>query len=88
MPVHDLPYRSSPLVHMCYLVSEALRGPVRSDSVPAAAPVRAHWLDRIDQWVWRSALKRREAYLAQATDLPDVERRLRELERGVGARYY
>jgi hypothetical protein len=73
---------------LCQLVSEALRGPDRAVAAPPEATVRAHWLDRIDQWVWRNALKRRESYLAQATDLPDLEARLRALERDMGSRRY
>jgi hypothetical protein len=87
MSIHDFPYRSSPFAHLCYLVSEALRGPALNDA-PNESARRAHWLDRIDQWVWRNALKRRDSYLAESTDLADLEHRLRGLERGIGARYY
>ena len=86
MSIHELPYRNSPFAHLCFLVSEALRGP--DLNAPGDGSPRVNWLERIDQWVWRNALKRRESYLAGSTDLADLESRLRGLERGVGARYY
>ena len=88
MTIHELPYRTSPFAHLCYLVSEALKGPVLPDdrAQDASAP-KVNWLDRIDQWVWRQSLKRREAYLAQSTDLVDLERRMRDLDRPLSAHY-
>jgi len=88
LPIHEFPYHNSPLAHLCSLVSEALRGPAGAADEPAAPRVKTRWLDRIDQWVWRNALKRREAYLAQATDLCDLEARLCELDRDLGSRRY
>ena len=88
MPIHELPYHNSPFAHLCQLVSEALRGPERKDAEPLESSVQPNWLDRIDQWVWRHALKRRDAYLAQATDLYDLEARLRALDRDMGSRRY
>jgi len=88
MPIHEFPYHNSPFAHLCQLVSEALRGPERAAGEPAEPSVRTDWLDRIDQWVWRNALKRRESYLSQATDLHDLEARLRELDRDMGSRRY
>lgn len=35
----------------------------------------------LDDWFFRQRLKEREAYLAQAQDVFDLERRMRELER-------
>jgi hypothetical protein len=46
------------------------------------------WLDRLDQWAWRQTQKQREAYLAESTDLVDLEQRVRALEHSVGNRYY
>ena len=42
------------------------------------------WLDRLDTWFWKQEMKRREASLAQSTDIFDLERRMRSLERAVG----
>jgi hypothetical protein len=39
------------------------------------------WLDRLDRWFWRQEQKRCERYLAQASDVVELEQRLRELER-------
>ena len=88
MTIHEFPYRNSPFAHLCYLVSEALRGPTLSRDEPAATSVRTPWLDRIDQWVWKGALKRRDAWLSQSTDLADLESRLRVLDRDTGTRRY
>jgi hypothetical protein len=40
------------------------------------------WLDRLDTWFWKQEMKRHEAFLAQSTDVFDLERRMRMLERG------
>lgn len=40
------------------------------------------WLDRLDDWLWDQELKSREAFLAKSSDIADVERRMRYLERG------
>lgn len=36
--------------------------------------------DRIEAWAWERELRQREAYLAQAQDLYDLERRMRQLD--------
>ncbi len=43
---------------------------------------------RLDRWFHRARQSDDEAFLAAATDLADLERRVRRLERGVDARYY
>jgi porphobilinogen deaminase len=40
------------------------------------------WLDRLDDWLWNQELKSREAFLAQSTDIVDLEQRMRWLEQG------
>ncbi len=40
------------------------------------------WLDRLDTWFWKQEMKSRDAFLAQSTDIFDLERRMRCLERG------
>jgi hypothetical protein len=40
------------------------------------------WLDHLDTWFWKQDMKRREAFLAQSTDIFDLEQRMRWLERG------
>jgi hypothetical protein len=39
------------------------------------------WMDRLDRWFWTLEQKQREAYLAQAVDIVDLEQRMRKLER-------
>ena len=61
------------------------KGPTAPASLPSKqAPLRdtlLRWTESIDSWFYRQRVKDREAYLAQATDIHDVERRMRELER-------
>lgn len=83
-------YRTSTLAHWCDLVAEALRPPV-GEAVPTALagapePYPLSLLDRLDRWSWRQRQKDRDAVLARATDIADVERRLRDMERDF--RYY
>jgi Protein of unknown function (DUF3563) len=42
---------------------------------------RPSWTDRLNDWFYRQQLNQREAYLAQATDIFDLELRMRRLER-------
>jgi Protein of unknown function (DUF3563) len=44
------------------------------------------WLDRLDAWFWKQEMDSREAFLARSTDIFDLERRTRRLERGRGWR--
>jgi hypothetical protein len=46
------------------------------------APAHRSLLDRLDTWFSDQELKSREAFLAQAVDIVDLEQRLRWLERG------
>jgi len=78
----DQPYRTTTFAHLCDLVAEALRRTSPGTRPPGpAAPARLPALDRLDQWFWRRRQKVRDEYLAGASDIHDVERRLRELER-------
>jgi hypothetical protein len=53
------------------------------ESVTAhTAPTHRSLLDRLDNWFADQELKSREAFLAQAVDIVDLEQRLRWLERG------
>lgn len=40
------------------------------------------WLDRLDHWFWKREQRAVEAYLATASDIYDLEVKIRELERG------
>ena len=53
------------------------------ESVTAHTPsAQRSFLDRLDNWFSDQELKSREAFLAQAVDIVDLEQRLRWLERG------
>ncbi|MEO8345822.1 MAG: DUF3563 family protein [Betaproteobacteria bacterium] len=59
----------------------------KSNSPPAGAPAgrsaqNPTLFSRLDDCFYRQQLKAREAYLATATDIFDLEARIRHLERG------
>ena len=39
------------------------------------------WTERFSDWMYRQQVAEREAYFAQATDIFDLERRMREYDR-------
>ncbi|MGH8801144.1 MAG: DUF3563 family protein [Casimicrobiaceae bacterium] len=51
---------------------------------PARDLPRQGLLARMEARLWRQEQKRREAWLAESADIFDLERRMRELERGHG----
>jgi hypothetical protein len=55
-------------------------------STQSAPPRRRGLLDRLDQWQRTQRQRALERYLAKATDLCDLEARLRALDRPVGYR--
>jgi len=53
-----------------------------ASDLPAALPERRRgWLDRLEHWLWRQEQREIEAYLAKATDIYDLEARLRTIDR-------
>ena len=58
--------------------------PSRRDAKPRKTAARL--LDRLDHWFWRQAQRDREAYLAGARDVYELEDRIRRLERSSGSR--
>lgn len=46
------------------------------------------WTSALADWFYRQQVKEREAYLAKSTDIFDLERRLRQLEREPQFTYY
>ena len=58
------------------------RDPVRDPAAGEPREPRRGLLDRIDQWFWRLEQRALEARLAEATDIYDLEVRIREMERG------
>ena len=62
-------------------VSQALLfNPLRRHGGAGSAP-SGSLLDRLDHWFWRQAQRDREAYLAGARDIYELEERMRRLER-------
>ena len=50
--------------------------------LPATPPERPRrWLDRLEHWLWKQEQRDIEAYLAKATDIYDLEERLRAIDR-------
>jgi hypothetical protein len=65
-------------------VSQAVRfNPLRRDAGQGKAR-SGSVLDRLDHWFWRQAQRDREAYLAGARDIYELEERIRRLERSGG----
>jgi hypothetical protein len=54
----------------------------RANSVADSVGKPRSLLGRLDTWFWKQEMKRHEAFLAQSTDIFDLERRMRLLERG------
>ncbi len=42
----------------------------------------SRFLDRLDQYAWKHEMRQREAFLARAQNLADLECRMHDLERG------
>jgi hypothetical protein len=56
--------------------------PVARAANGAATPHRT-LVERLDGWFWRKTQEDREAYLAEASDVFDLEQRIDAIERGV-----
>ncbi len=70
------------------------KGPTASATLPGAlrdppeARTPRKWMSILDDWLYRQQLKDREAWLAQATNVFELENRIRELERRPWLRHY
>ena len=65
------------------------RADTRADDATANAPARRRGLgERLDHWFWTRQQREVEAYLAKATDLHDLEARIRALERNAPHPYF
>ena len=53
-----------------------------SKSTANGAGSEPKWIAAIGDWFYRQQVKEREAYLAQSSDIFDLERRIRQLDRG------
>jgi len=56
--------------------------PAHAGTVTGREGRRRGWLERLDHWFWTQEQRATEAHLAAATDIYDLEVRIRELERG------
>lgn len=54
---------------------------IGSGTAANGADTEPKWLAAIGDWFYRQQVKEREAYLAQSTDVFDLERRIQQLER-------
>jgi uncharacterized protein DUF3563 len=70
------------------LMPQTHRGDRNPPRPPAEITTRRSLLDRLDAWFWRQRQSAHEAYLGQSQDVFELERRMRELERSIGSRYY
>ena len=73
------------LAHALAFPMQPLGGaPVRAEE---SAP-RLGMLERFDRWLWKQEMRQREAYLAGAKDIFELEERMRRLDRGEPFPYY
>jgi flagellar motility protein MotE (MotC chaperone) len=90
------PYPEKSLIGQCLALAhatfyDALPANVadKAPTAPATLPSKRapaggafqRFSQALDNWFYRQRMKDREAYLEQAADIFDVERRMRELER-------
>jgi hypothetical protein len=61
--------------------TEGLAGSIATPLPAKVERPKQSWMDRLDRWFWSLEQKRRDAYLAQAVDIVDLEQRMRKLER-------
>ena len=65
------------------------RSNVAPDTTAIESPrPRRGLLERIDHWFWKRGQRALEAHLGKATDVYDLEARIRDLERGVVYRHH
>jgi hypothetical protein len=70
--------------------SKGARGAGKNNGAGAAlvSKRRGSLLERLDRWLWSLQQRDIEAYLAQATDVFDLEARMHALARGAPHPYY
>ena len=71
----------SGFINLCIQMAQA----TFSDVMPSGSETRTKkapsWTSALADWFYRQQVKQREAYLAESSDIFDLERRLRQLER-------
>jgi len=74
----------SGMMHRNTGVRDASADKTKANRAAAPLPPPRGWIgrlfDHIEAWAWERELRQREAYLAQAQDLYDLERRMRQLD--------
>ena len=94
----NLPFAERSFMAMCIKLAQTTFFdvlPARPEARPGAVPANQpsdrqperspRWIAWLDNWFHAQALKEREAYLAQSTDIFDLENRMRRLQ---GRPYY
>ena len=61
--------------------TESTRGEDRCEAGSSHEINQRGWFERLDEWLWDMHQRDIEAYLAQSSDVCDLERRQRALER-------
>ena len=73
------------LAHALAFPMQPLGGaPARTDESAS----RPGFFERLDRWLWQQEMRQREAYLAGAKDIFELEERMRRLDRGEPFPYY
>src|SRR5688572_13221033 len=86
-----LPVPREPFELLAWMTTAALTGPASAGTeapAPRARKARASWLDRFERWLWIARQRELERVLANASDIVDLEARLRDRERRLLQRYY
>jgi len=79
----------SGFINLCIQMAQA----TFSDVMPSK-PTRVRtkkvppWTSMLSDWLYRQQVKEREAYLAQSTDIFELERRIRHLDRQPASAYF
>ncbi len=90
MRAADIPVDEEGALSLCRLLLRAASShePIDATSTPAPAgnampiaPRKLTLFERFDRWIARMRQRDRERYLAQASDVFELEARIRELER-------
>jgi hypothetical protein len=61
--------------------TEGLAGSIATPVPAKIERPKQSWMDRLDRWFWRQEQKQRDAYLAGAADIFELEQRMRMLDR-------
>lgn len=82
-----------PFATLISLTATALSAPLTPHAEKAGGPEKTpapgrSLLERLDRWLWQERQRDLERALTDATDIADVEARLRDRERRLLQRYY